>query len=55
MVDNIVDQNGDGSLAAMMSAFDLQSEEAFETGIEKVSVLFDRYGLDTEHRLKEKW
>ena len=30
MVDNIVDQNGDGSLAAMMSAFDLQSEEALK-------------------------
>ena len=55
MVSNIVDQNGDGSLAAMMSAFDLQSEEAFETRIEKVSVLFDCYGLDTEHRLSEKW
>ena len=49
MVDNIVDQNGDGSLAAMMSAFDLQSEEAFETHIEKVSALFACYGLDTEH------
>ena len=30
MVSNIVDQNGDGSLAAMMSAFDLQSEEALK-------------------------
>ena len=55
MVDNIVDQNGDGGLAAMMSAFDLQSEEAFETGIEKVSALFDCYDLDTEHSLSEKW
>ena len=31
MVHNIVDQNGDGSLAAMMSAFDLKLEEVFET------------------------
>ena len=38
-----------------MSAFDLQSEEAFETRIQKVSALFDCYGLDTEHSLSEKW
>ena len=55
MVDNIVDQNGDGSLAAMMSAFDLKLEEVFETWAEKVSALFDCYGLDTEHNLSEKW
>ena len=55
MVDNIVDQNRDGSLAAMMSAFDLKSEEAFETRIQKVSALFDCYGLDTEHSSSKKW
>ena len=45
MVDNIVNQNGDGSLAAMMSVFDLKSEEEFETWAEKVPALFVCYGL----------
>ena len=38
-----------------MSAFDLQSEEVFETWIQKVSALFDCYGLGTEHSSSEKW
>ena len=45
MVDNFVNQNGDGSLAAMMSVFDLKSEEEFETWAEKVPALFVCYGL----------
>ena len=53
MVDNIINQNGDRSSAAMLT-FDLKSEKAFETWVERVSALFDCYGLDTEHNLSEK-
>ena len=51
--ENILDQN-DSSRAAMMSAFDLSSE-GLESQIEKISFLYDCYGIDYLHTLDEKW
>ena len=53
--ENILDQNDDSILAAMMSAFDLSSEEGYESWIEKISFLYDCYGIDYVHILDEKW
>ena len=53
--ENILDQNDDSILAAMMSAFDLSSEEGYESWIEKISFLYDCYGIDYVHTLDEKW
>ena len=53
--ENILDQNDDSILAAMMSAFDLSSEEDYESWIEKISFLYDYYGIDYVHTLDEKW
>ena len=40
-----INQNGDGRLIALISTFDLKSEESFETQAEKVpTTLFDSYG-----------
>ena len=46
MSDNILDQNDDNSLAALMSAFDLSSEEGLDGLLEKVSAIYDIYGVD---------
>ena len=46
MSDNILDQNDDNSLAALMSAFDLSSEEGLDGRLEKVSAIYDIYGVD---------
>ena len=54
MADNIRDQNDELSLSALMSAFDLLSEDDFDTRAEKVSALFDIFGTDSENSL-EKW
>ena len=37
--ENILDQNDDASLAGLISAFDLSSEEGLETRIEKISAM----------------
>ena len=55
MADNIIDQNDDSSLAALMSAFDLRSDEGLDARLEKLSSLFDVYGVDRCHELTEKW
>ena len=55
MADNIIDQNDDSSLAALMSAFDLRSDEGLDARLEKLSSLFDVYGVDCCHELTEKW
>ena len=36
----------------MMSAFDLSSEEDYESWIEKISFLYDCYGIDYVHTMK---
>ena len=48
MSDNILDQNDDNSLAALMSAFDLSSEEGLDGRLEKVSAIYDIYGVDSD-------
>ena len=54
MSDNILDQNDDNSLAALMSAFDLSSEEGLDGRLEKVSAIYDIYGVDSDHMM-EGW
>ena len=49
MSDNILDQNDDNSLAALMSPFDLSSEEGLDGRLEKVSAIYDIYGIDSDH------
>ena len=53
MVGNINDQNSDGSLLALISAFDLDSEEGLESRIDKVSQLYDLYGVANEHLVSD--
>ena len=52
MSDNILDQNDDNSLAALMSAFDLSSEEGLDGRLEKVSAIYDIYGVDSDHMME---
>ena len=55
MVKNILDQNGNKeSLAALMSLFDLSTDEDLEDRKSKLSSLFDMYGINTTHKM-EKW
>ena len=54
MADNILSLNGnDGSLAELMSAFDLSSEEDYEARASKVMSLYDVYCQDRIHDLEE--
>ena len=53
MSDNILDQNDNNSLAALMSAFDLSSEEGLDGRLEKVSSIYDIYGADSDHMMKD--
>ena len=53
MSDNILDQNDDNSLAALMSAFDLSSEEGLDGRLEKVSAIYDIYGVDSDHMMED--
>ena len=53
MSDNILDQNDDNSLAALMSAFDLSSEEGLDGRLEKVSAIYDIYGIDSDHMMED--
>ena len=53
MSDNILDQNDDNSLAALMSAFDFSSEEGLDGRLVKVSALYDIYGVDSDHMMED--
>ena len=54
MADNILSLNGNnGSLAELMSAFDLSSEEDYEARASKVMSLYDVYCQDRVHDLEE--
>ena len=53
MSDNILDQNDNNSLAALMSAFDLSSEEGLDGRLEMVSSIYDIYGADSDHIMKD--
>ena len=53
MSDNILDQNDDNSLPALMSAFDLSSEEGLDGPLEKVSAIYDIYGVDSDHMMED--
>ena len=53
MSDTILDQNDDNSLAALMSAFDLSSEERLDGRLEKVSAIYDIYGVDSDHMMED--
>ena len=55
MYADIIDQNDDSSLAALISAFDLRSDEGLDARLAKLSSLFDVYGVDYCHELTEKW
>lgn len=52
MIENVIDQNSDSSLAALMAVFDLASEEDYEPRVQKVETLYDIYDLDMEHTLE---
>ena len=55
IINNINDQNGnDESLAALMSMFDLSTNEDFKSCNTKLSALHDIYGVDTIHSM-ERW
>ena len=53
MSDNILDQNNDNSLADLMSAFDLSSEEGLDGHSEKVSAIYDIYGVHSDHMMED--
>ena len=53
MSDTILDQNDDNSLADLMSAFDLSSEERLDGRLEKVSAIYDIYGVDSDHMMED--
>ena len=49
MVDNINDQNRESSLMALISVFNLSSDEDLVSRCEKLSELYDLYGIVNEH------
>ena len=53
MSDNILDQNDDNSLAALINAFDLSSEEGLDGRLEKVSAIYDIYGVDSDNMMED--
>ena len=53
MSDNILDQNDNNSLAALMSAFDLSPEEGLDGRLEKLSAIYDIYGVDSDHMMED--
>ena len=53
MSDNILDQNDGNSLAALMSAFHLSSEEGLDGRLEKVSAIYEIYSVDSDHLMKD--
>ena len=55
MIDNIHDQNGDDSLLALMSCFDLSSDEGYASRVVKLSKLYKLFGVDCEHEVKTPW
>ena len=50
---NILYQNDVSSLAALMSAFDLSSEEGLDGRLEKVSAIYEIYSVDSDHLMKD--
>lgn len=55
LVDNIRDQNSEGTLAHQFGAFNIGTTESLESRIEKVSALYEIYGVDKEHVVEKKW
>ena len=53
MAYNIASQNENGTLASLMSAFNLSSMEEYDSHAQKISQLFYLYGLDTDHEADE--
>ena len=52
MTDNIIDQTKEESLSGLISAFELQPDENFESWGKKVELLHDIYRLHSEHVFK---
>ena len=52
MSDNNLDQNDDNGLAALISAFDI-SEKGLDGPLEKLSAIYDIYGVDSDHMMEE--
>ena len=55
MIENINDQNKSDSLLGLMSAFDLSSSEEYDSRADKISKMYDMYGVDNEHLVDEEW
>ena len=53
MSDKILGQNDNNNLAALMSAFHLSSEEGLDGRLEKVSAIYDIYGIDSDHMMED--
>ena len=53
--DNIVDQVKDDSIFFLLNVFDLNSRESIEEKIEKIRKLYNIYGKERSHQVKDKW
>ena len=53
MATNVIMQHEADSLMALMSAFNLESDEDYESQVAKVSALHDLYGTNTDHQLED--
>lgn len=55
MADNIKDQNKEDSLSFLMSAFNLMSDEDYDSRLKKIEMLYDIYGTNHNQKIKEEW
>ena len=53
MATNVIMQHEADSLMALMSAFNLESDEDYESRVTKVSALHGLYGTNTDHQLED--
>ena len=53
--DNIVDQVEEDSIFFLLNVFDLNSRESFEEKTVKIRQLYNIYGKERSHQVKEKW
>ena len=51
--DNILDQTDDNCVAALMSAFDLSSEESVGSSLETFSAIYAICGVDSDHMMED--
>lgn len=55
LVGNIRDQNNEDSLVHKLGAFNLGTTEGLISRLEKISSLYEIFGVDIQHGIEKKW